>query len=448
VLSSTRNPVSAKQKLSPLPISLKVLLGLIFLCTPFLASAEPLEEVARVFTRKIALMLATGDRLSVIVHNLSALSPDQLLYFSQTVENEFRNRGHVVLDDDSTETVLKIGLSQNLTSLLIVGELVQGGKTRISLEHIDLAALDVTGQSPSKQFTLSSELVWKQWSPILDLRLLGTAPGQHERLAVLTTDTLSIYEKKDTGWTLLKSFPLRRPDLVSRDPRGELFQITEEPGNSLVASFPMFMCFVTLDNALNPGNVECNSNPQKDLVGSSLLTFGPHVVDNGAKWDSSHNYFSGAMFGESGSRWKIDPFYSAAFYSSKPGEAPDLLVAAGVDGQARVLNHDAKVLRTFSDWGSELTTAHSSCDDGWYVLAGSNRDWTGNDRLRAFQIEESSVRVFEQFVELPGPILSLGSEQVPAEGEIKNARQGAIAVVRNLKSGAYEAYRISIACSR
>jgi len=393
-------------------------------------------------------MLAPGERLSLDVHNLSALSPDQLLYFSQTIENEFRNRGHVVLHDESSETVLKIGLSQNLTNLLIVGELVQGAKTRISLEHIDLAALDMTGQRPSKQFTLSSELVWKQRNPLLDVRFLLRVQGQSDRLAVLSADALSIQEKKDAGWTLVKNFPLRGADLVSRDPRGELFQTKEDSGVQLIASFPTTLCFVPLDSAGYPTNLDCDTNSKNGLVGSSLVTFGPRIIDNGAKWDLPHNYFSGAMFGENGTQWKIDPFYSATFYSSKPGEAPDFFIAAGVDGHTRVINHDRKVLRTVSDWGSDLTAVHSTCDDGWYVLAGGSGDWTGNDRITAFQLDESSLRSVGQFVELPGPILSLGSEQIPTEGETPVTREGAIAVVSNLKSGEYEAYHISITCSR
>jgi hypothetical protein len=49
---------------------------------------------------------------------------------------------------------------------------------------------------------------------------------------------------------------------------------------------------------------------------------------------------------------------------------------------------------------------------------------------------------------MPGPVLSLGSEQVPSDAEFTGHHDGAIAVVRNLKTGEYEAYRISMACGR
>jgi hypothetical protein len=444
--------VSAKQKLSPHRIRgqfiVCLLLGFLLACLPISSKADSLEDAAHTFARKIAQMLTPGEKLTVTLHNLSSLSADQVLSFEQAVEDDLRGRGHNVLHTESGETSLKIGLSQSLTSLFAVAELVQSGQTRVFVERLDLATLDLFAGTTSKQLSLSSELVWKQSGPIRDLRFLAPDRDEAERLVILGLEAISVHQKGQTGWSVVKTYPLRTGDAQSRDPRGQLFEMKEDSGFRLVAGLPGLTCFVSLDAAFNPGNLECDSNPKDELVGASVLTSGPHLIDAAAKWDSSHNYFTGDIFGESGTKLRIDPFYSATFYSSNSGESPEALVVSGIDGQCRVFNHDGKVLRTLSLCGSELTTVHSDCDDGWYILASGKGDWTSSDRVTALQLEEGSVRVFEQFVELPGPVLSLGSEQIPSEGDIKFGPKGAIAVIRNLKSGEYEAYRISIACSQ
>jgi len=393
-------------------------------------------------------MLAPVERLSLSVRNLSTLSPDQSSHFGQTVEEEIVSRGHKVSHTESNETSLNIVLSQNLSSLLAVGELVQGNKSRVAVVRMDLTSLDLTAGNPSNVFTLSKELIWKQPGPLLDLKFLVPVRDRLERIAVLGLAEISIHEKSQTGWILLKRFPIPRAGIQARDPRGELFQIGDSSGFLLVAGVPGSFCFVHLDSEFNPSNLECNPDSENPFMSASLLTLGSYVIDNGAKWDSRHNYFSGDMFGESGSKWKIDPFYAGTFYSPRPGKVQDVFVAAGIDGRVHVMDHERKDLRTLTDLGSQLTTLHNSCDDGWYVLSSGRGDWTSSDIITAFQVDEGSLRVFENPIELAGPILSLGSAQIPADQEFKIGRDGSIAVIRNLKSGEYEAYRISTACSR
>lgn len=443
--------MSANKKLSPSRLYclwLSLSLAIVLLWTPISSRADTLEDAARALAEKISAMVAPREKLSLSVHNLSALLPEQVLYFQKVVESELSGRGHVVLHGQSNEASLKISLSQNLTSFLSVVELVQAGKTYSLIEPLNIATPQPFVGNPSKQFTLSSELVWKQRSPILDLKFLIQAEGQPERFAVLGPETLSVQQRKETGWALVKTFSLRGASVQSRDPRGELFQFKEGSGFRLITGTSGATCSVILDTTLDLGNLDCDSSQKNELTGATLLTFGPHVIDNGAKWDAFHNYFSGEMFGESGTMWKVEPFYASTFYSPKPEDVQEVWIAAGIDGHIHVISHDHKDLRIFAGSGSELTAVHNECDDGWYVLMTGTGDWTAGDRITAFQLEGSSFHGFDQFVELPGPVLSLGSEQIPTFGEIKESRASAIAVIRNLKSGDYEAYRISIACAR
>jgi hypothetical protein len=69
-------------------------------------------------------------------------------------------------------------------------------------------------------------------------------------------------------------------------------------------------------------------------------------------------------------------------------------------------------------------------------LATSGQDYTQTDSLQVFQIAESGNAVpVSVELEFPGPIMALHS-----------AGEGPRAVVRNLATGNYEAYRLSISC--
>jgi hypothetical protein len=441
--------VSAKLKLSPPPLRGRLflfsLLGFFFLCGSA-ARADSLEEAARNFARRVTSLLPSHNSVSLSVRNLSSLNAEQISHFSQVVEGEIQSRGHKI-SSAAAGVLLRVTLSENPASLLAIAEVVENGQSRFALESFSLAEVPYGG-SNSKKVTLSRELVWKQQDPILDLKFLRSDGQKKERIAVLGINELSLYEGQEMSWSLVKYFHIPRSGPQSRAPRGQLFQLSENGHPRLIADLPKLICSIDLGGALDSVNLECNANEQKELVGLSFITAGPFLLDNAAKWDSSGSYFTGEIYAESGIRLHIDPFFSAGFLGLKSGEPPAALITAGIDGRGRILDKDDRQLLSLRDWGSQLITVHSSCDDGWRILTTAHGDRTGDDGITAYQFEEHDVIALDQPVAMPGPVLSLGSEQVPSDAEFAGHHDGAIAVVRNLKTGEYEAYRISMACSR
>jgi len=391
-------------------------------------------------------MMNPREGANIRIRNLSILSSDQISNLSQVFEGELQSRGHKVSHDDSSPVSLRVIFSEDLTGILEIGELVENGQSRFSVERVTLAAIP-SGRSTSKKFTLVRELVWKQESPILDLKFLRPTAQKQEQIAVLSPNALSIYEGREMSWSLVRSLPIPHSGTQSRAPRGQLLQLDENGKPRLIADFPKLFCSVDLAGAFDSTNFECNSNEEKELVGVSLLTAGPFLIDNGAKWNSVGNYFTGELYAENGIRWHIEPFFTAGFLGLNSVEPPRVLITAGIDGHTRLLDHNDKELRSFTGWGNELTTIHSTCDDDWHILASARGDWTDSDKLTAYQFEEHNIVALDQPVALPGPVLSLGSEQIPSDAEFVGPHDGAIVVVRNLKTGEYEAYRISMACS-
>jgi hypothetical protein len=443
--------VSAKQKLSPLRsrgwLFLCLVLALFLAAFPPSSRADSLEDAARALARKVASMLNAHEGVSVSIRNLSSLSSDEISNLSQALEAELQSRDHKVSHDDVSRPSLLVTFSENLTRILEIGELVQNGLSRFSFEPVTLGPLP-TGVISSRKFTLVKELVWKQESPILDLKFLRLTGEKQERIAVLSPSVLSLYDGNEMNWSLVRSLPIPQSGPQSRDSRAQLFQVSGDEHSSLIADFPNQFCSFDLVGVLDSKTLECNANGEKELIGGTLLTAGPFLIDNGAKWNSSRNYFTGELFGENGIRWHLEPFFSAGFLGLKSAEPPDVLITAGIDGRARVLGHNDKELQSFTNWGNDITTVHSTCDDNWRILASARGGWTDSDKITAYRFEERNIVALDQPVVFPGPVLSLGSELVPTDAEFVGHHDGAIAVIRNLNTGEYEAYRISIACSR
>jgi hypothetical protein len=85
--------------------------------------------------------------------------------------------------------------------------------------------------------------------------------------------------------------------------------------------------------------------------------------------------------------------------------------------------------------GSTVLTP--SCDAGSWKLQANGTDWTTSDLLQVVPVDSSRKGSTGMFSDFPGPILSTNGEQNPAS---------ALVVTRNLRTGNYEVYRITLAC--
>jgi hypothetical protein len=88
------------------------------------------------------------------------------------------------------------------------------------------------------------------------------------------------------------------------------------------------------------------------------------------------------------------------------------------------------------DWGSDLVSLSSDCREGSLVVVSGSRDHSSQDTLQGFEVDPQAVTPVTAIAEFPGPILSLDNAN---ESE-------AVAIVFNLTTGNYEAYRVAIAC--
>jgi hypothetical protein len=97
---------------------------------------------------------------------------------------------------------------------------------------------------------------------------------------------------------------------------------------------------------------------------------------------------------------------------------------------------DAKCHSAKPTWRGP-TVLTPSCDAGGWKLLADGSDWTTPDVLQVVpdgSLYEGSAALLSDF---PGPILNINGEQNPAS---------ALLVARNLRTGNYEVYKVTLAC--
>jgi hypothetical protein len=156
----------------------------------------------------------------------------------------------------------------------------------------------------------------------------------------------------------------------------------------------------------------------------------------GAFFAPTRNFFTGALTPGVGKLTTVSKFYSAAFL---PREKYLLWLFAATDGRVHMIDGISDQSLKLG-WGSDLTSVKTSCGAGWQVLATSSGEETG-DSVRAYEFPDRDPVAVSGAVDFPGggTVTALWPE---AKGDT------AIAVTKNRETGAYDAFRLAVACSQ
>ncbi len=115
-------------------------------------------------------------------------------------------------------------------------------------------------------------------------------------------------------------------------------------------------------------------------------------------------------------------------------------IFSGVDGEARIFNETTgEQVGSASGWGSELAAVKTDCGNGWQILATRKLDYTEADAITVYEWTGTEFREMTDPLEVDGTVVALWSP---------HGTGPARAVVRNLKTGNYEAYLLKVGCSQ
>jgi hypothetical protein len=313
---------------------------------------------------------------------------------------------------------VKVSLSEDLQNYIWVAEVRQGANESPAILVSFLRPDASIAEAEAAPLSIHKALLWSQAERILDLAVIDGNPAG---MLVLDSSAVTIY-KLQNGWQAEQSLAVTHSRPWPRDLHGRLILRKD---HLFDAYLPGVYC---RSSANAPLAITCyDSDDPWPLTydGSGLSAF----------YAVSRNFFTGALAPGIGKQTAAPAFYSAA---ALPREKYALWLLAGVDGQLHLLDGitDQSVGRL--GWGSEIAGVRSGCGSGWQVLASGNRD-SAKDTLQAFEVPDRDPVAVSQPADFSGAVTALWTDSSGAS---------AVTVAHNPQAGRYEAFRITITCSR
>jgi hypothetical protein len=346
---------------------------------------QTLDEAVRSLAKKVAARIAPGEVAHVAtVRNLSSLGNAETARARAVFERTLRQS--TAKRGNSIEIALTI--SHNSGGLLLVAEIERGDDRQVEMVEYTAPA----APERSTHALLDKHLLWEQDVPILDVLLEGDA------MLVLEPTEIVDYARRPSGWERVEAKPLDGAVAV-RDPRGQ-FQVA---GDSLMVSLPGLICHGVWKPALD---VHCESGGTETKFTPARNTL--QVQD----WP--------VMFSFAQTEERARPLY----------------LAAELDGNTHLYDGARRPVGKFDTWGDDFTVIDSGCGADHAVLASAPSARDAVDSVTAFEIVDRKPMEISDPAEFPGPVTALG----PTPG-------GAIAIARDLASGRYAAYTLTLNCS-
>lgn len=350
--------------------------------------AVPPEDSTLELARRIAAALAPREAVALTVRNASSLTTADVAGVRRDIESQLRARGFTLASD--APAAVTVTLAENWQGGVWIAEIRHGDKR----DTVMVTPTRSPERAAATPMGIDRQLILEQPDPILDAVALENV------LIVLEPAEVVFYGRKDARWERRQAIAL--PQRVwPRDLRGRL----AVEGDSLQAFLPGLACKGTLQ----PEPVlQCEESDAPWPVGAPLR--------------KGRNYFEAE---------KLPPFYSAA----RVGEYS---LTAGVDGRTQWFDNATAATGSFGGWGSDIAAVETGCGGGRQVLATRPGDANETDAVQAFELAGRQPVAVSPALEFSGPVTALWASG-PA---------GAVAIRRDLKTGQYAAFRISLTCSR
>lgn len=365
---------------------------------PATSRADSFEDAVRAFARKVAPHIH-GGAVVVDKHNISSLNETEFLNLGATFQDELRHLGTRILQSNADSRII-LTLSRNLSGYLGIAQVYQGESSETIIKSLGSSASDDTvGISPD--LTLQQELILSLDQPILDVVF---SPIDPKRIEILGPREIISYQRQGDRWSSDSTLRFPRNAPVERELRGYLRIGLDD----MSAVFPTEICTLSIHDG-----DQCR--PNRKHVG--LSTVPDEILESK----------------------KTPPWLSATQFES---EGHTRLLISASDGLLYLFDEGSEPVATFSKFGSEITSFRSGCGSGWQILVTGKGDWATVDTVQAVEFHDNRLSRVAQPSQFSGPVIVLRVGN--RDSELRPA--SAVAVVHNLKTGRYEAYRLSIAC--
>jgi len=357
--------------------------------------AQPMVEAAAPLAARISSLLPRRATVSLEFQVLTPPAMVESSRFRGALEEELRKTGLDLSGTTQPESHLRVSVTENARGLLFVAEV--SGKDPRQVVMLPWSRPLPSDAKPALRLVLKP--VWEQSEPVLDFMILDS----DSQLLILSPTRVTSLHLTNGKWAPNGQAFLTLDRPVARDPRGRL----EFIAGALRAFLPGTTCGGQFQPQLgltcSPGNEPWPINPQDPA---------PPV-----RWVSDSNVLESA--GVRGS------FYNAArdLFASSNESIQD---RAGVTAPGT------------ESWGNDLAAVANPCGSGNVLIvsmAGENR---ARDQVQVFEMISGQPVVRSEAMALPGAVTALWPAETPGQTTL---------VVRNSKTGNYEASRLALACA-
>jgi hypothetical protein len=379
--------------------------------TDFRAPEQQLAE-------KIAAVTGPGA-VSLQVINRSSLSREESDGFRRGLLTDLSALGVRFVNADQSSATVQVSLSEDLRNYVWIAEIHQStNESSVVMITTPRPEAPAATQELSA-LTIRKSLLWTQDSRILDV---AEVPGNPQHLIVLDPDNVTLYKFQNSSWQPEQTLAITHLHPWPRDLRGRL-QLRKD--HLFDAYLPGVYCRSAATSTLT---LNCYESDDPWPLGTDQFPL------NGF-FSHTRNFFTGALAPGVGKQTTAPAFYSAA---PLPRDKYALWLIIAIDGQLHMLDGITDQTAGQPGWGSDIASVHSGCGSGWQVLATGSSD-SGADTARAFEIADREAVAVTQPAEFSGNITALWTESDGAN---------VIAVARDLETGKYAAYRLTITCGQ
>jgi hypothetical protein len=387
---------------------LAVLTALLYLLPADAIAADDLAGAAREVARKTAGFVGKGETASIAWRNLSSLAPTDVTQLQTALENGLRDFG-VRVADSGGAVEMRITVSENQSQYLVAAEVRKGEERQAFIAGWKRNGGSV-GIPSGGAVTLERKLLWEQADPILDVALTDSG------MLILSPSRVSLYARKDGSFEPVQSAAIAAQRPWPRDPRARLR-----------LSGPAFRAFL-------PGTI-CNGSIEPGLVVECRPSEEPWTLDSGSRtvllagFATGRNHFDGHIVTQNGARKTVPAFFTA-------GAAGGYWLLTLMDGRTQVFDGNFDPAGVIPGWGSDLAATDARCGTGSQILATKAGDLREADSVRAYSIVNRAPVPLTAPVEFSGPVTALWTMNGAS----------AVAVVRDLATGRYAAYLLTVVC--
>ncbi len=400
-------------------------------CAPVARADDAVWLAARELARKLEGQLDPKQTISIQIQDLTGeLSTTDRASVITAFASEMLSRGVHVIFDGTVEPTVRMTLSATPNSRLWTAEFIRDAKPQVVILPLVRGDGRVV-PTETGSVRIERHLIFEQADPILDFAIIKRQDAAPSRVLIMGTEDLALFDHVDGNWRLTKSIPIPHETPIPRDPRGILF-VHKQNDTFFVGTFG-----TTCDGDLHSGlSIKCRT----PSFGWSFAIAPDAIFIEGLV--ENRNYFQPINSGDqvpSEKAGNLTVQRANSFSWESWGGPGGVIIEALLDGRIWLQVGEERSHPINLNLGSDIARIGGGCVDNASILVTGSSDYTTTDRVQVFHVSEKRLVAVGESAEFPGPIRVL---------QVSFSSDPVRAVVRNLKTGNYEAYEITLACDR